>query len=348
MTKLIKYDAAIRALAAASTVDEAKTIRNKAIAVQAYARQAGDSALIAPATTIRVEAEARAGEILKEMAKAGTRDNGKGNRNKVLKSQAVTPKLSDLKITKMQSSRWQKLAGMKAESIEAWERRLERIIRVAVASCLGEKSAYSELRAEANVERVKQRGEREKKLATKLRDLPNKKYGVILADPEWQFETYSPKGKTMTSAENHYPTSSLDAIKARDVPSIAAKDCVLFLWATVPMLPQALEVMHAWGFPKYVSQVVWIKNKAGTGYWFRNKHEILLVATRGDVPAPAMGTQWESVVEADVARHSEKPDVFYELIESYFPNLPKIELNQRKRRDGWDGWGLEADDEVAA
>ena len=108
------------------------------------------------------------------------------------------------------------------------------------------------------------------------------------------------------------------------------------------MLPQALEVMAAWGF-EYVSQCVWIKSKTGTGYWFRNKHEILLVGTRGNVPAPAPGTQWPSAIEAPVGRHSEKPAKFLELIEAYFPTLPKMELNRRgPPREGWSSWGLEA------
>jgi hypothetical protein len=65
---------------------------------------------------------------------------------------------------------------------------------------------------------------------------------------------------------------------------------------------------------------------------------------RGHVPAPAMGTQWSSLVEASVGRHSEKPAAFYEKIEAYFPTLPKIELHARGvvPRAGWDVWGLEA------
>ena len=136
----------------------------------------------------------------------------------------------------------------------------------------------------------------------------------------------------------------LEAIEALDVGSIVAPDCVLFLWATVPMLPQALEVMRAWGFA-YKSSFVWVKDRAGTGYWSRNRHEILLIGARGDVPAPAMGTQWSSVIAAPVGRHSEKPTAVYELIESYSPNLPKIELHARGRlRLGWDVWGYEASD----
>jgi N6-adenosine-specific RNA methylase IME4 len=107
------------------------------------------------------------------------------------------------------------------------------------------------------------------------------------------------------------------------------------------MTPQAIEVMAAWGFG-YVSGAVWVKDHAGTGYWFRNRHELLLVGTRGHIPAPAPGTQWDSVIEAAVAAHSEKPTAVYELVEAYFPNLPKIEINARKARPGWDNWGLEA------
>jgi MT-A70 len=62
---------------------------------------------------------------------------------------------------------------------------------------------------------------------------------------------------------------------------------------------------------------------------------------RGDIPAPAPGSQWPSVIEAQGGAHSEKPDVFYDLIEAYFPNLPKLELFARRRREGWDAWGNE-------
>ena len=125
--------------------------------------------------------------------------------------------------------------------------------------------------------------------------------------------------------------------------SIAAADCVLFLWATAPMLPQAIEVLEAWSFT-YKTCAVWGKDRIGTGYWFRNKHEILLVGTRGHIPAPAMGTQWSSLILAPVGRHSEKPEAFSEMIESYFPTLPKVELHARGvvSRPGWDVWGLEA------
>lgn len=189
--------------------------------------------------------------------------------------------------------------------------------------------------------KAERRAEREAELASKQTALPTKRYGVIVADPEWRFEPYSRETGMDRAADNHYPTTATEIIAERDVPSIAADDCVLFLWATVPMLEHALEVMRAWGF-SYRSHVIWDKVHIGTGYWFRNRHEILLVGMKGDVPAPAMGEQFASVMTIVRKEHSAKPEQFLELIEQYFPTLPKIELNRRgSPRPGWDAWGNE-------
>jgi N6-adenosine-specific RNA methylase IME4 len=196
--------------------------------------------------------------------------------------------------------------------------------------------------------------------------LPKRRYGVIVADPEWRFEPWSRRTGMDRAADNHYPTSSTEVIAARDVPSIAGDDCVLFLWAIVPMLAEAFCVLDAWGFARferdpqtgflrldkrngrYVSSGSWIKYKPGAsvgmGHWFRVDHEILLVATRGNVPAPVEGAQARSVFDIPASRvHSEKPELVFKIIEHYFPTLPKIELNRRgPPRTGWDAWGNEA------
>lgn len=185
---------------------------------------------------------------------------------------------------------------------------------------------------------------RERELGDRQLALPDKKYGVILADPEWEHVAWSDAGLAK-AAINHYPVSSIEKIMGRPVADIAATDCVLFMWTTVPHLAQAFDVIRAWGF-EYKTSAIWNKTypgqQQGMGYWFRINHEILLVATRGNVPAPAPGTQFGSVFSSTPGEHSVKPDWQYELIESYFPTLPKIELNARRARDGWDSWGLEA------
>ena len=138
-------------------------------------------------------------------------------------------------------------------------------------------------------------------------------YGVIYADPPWRFEPYSRATGMDRAADNHYPTMELGDIRAINVP--AAKDAVLFLWATQPMLESALAVMRAWGFC-YRSHFVWAKPHAGTGYWTRSQHELLLIGTRGNVPAPAPGQQCGSVVAAPLGKHSVKPAAFAEIIEA--------------------------------
>lgn len=208
------------------------------------------------------------------------------------------------------------------------------------------RAIVKEARQETQAEKKAKRQAREEELGRKQQALPAAKFGVILADPEWQFETYSDLGMDR-APDNHYPTSPLEAIKARDIGSLAADDAVLFLWATVPMLPQALEVMAAWGFA-YKSHAIWLKDVAGTGYWFRNQHEILLVGTRGNIPAPAMGDQFRSALAWPVGEHSAKPPFAHEIAEAYFPSLPKIELNARTARGGWARWGFEAPGEVAS
>jgi N6-adenosine-specific RNA methylase IME4 len=106
------------------------------------------------------------------------------------------------------------------------------------------------------------------------------------------------------------------------------------------MLPAALQVIAAWGFA-YRSGFSWHKDKIGTGYWNRNQHELLLIATRGRIPAPPPEARVSSVISAPRGRHSQKPQAVYEMIERTYPDLPKIELFARARRDGWRSWGNE-------
>lgn len=189
------------------------------------------------------------------------------------------------------------------------------------------------------------RENKEAALATAQLALPEARFGVVVADPAWEFEVWNKDTGGDRGAANHYAVSDLERIAELPVQNIAADDCVLFLWATSPMLPQALEVMRRWGF-WYKSQIVWCKRTQGTGYWFRSMHEHLLVGTRGKPPAPAPGTQWPSAIgdqpDDPLLAHSEKPEWSYQMIEQYFPNLPKIELNARKTRAGWTAWGAEA------
>lgn len=201
--------------------------------------------------------------------------------------------------------------------------------------------AAAEIRKLKSAAKAARRAEREEMLTEKIVSLPDQRFGLILADPPWRFEVRSVNGMDR-AADNHYPTQTTEDIMLLDIPGISAPDCILYLWATVPMLPDALRVMKAWEF-KYKSHCVWMKNKLGTGYWFRNQHELLLVGTKGKVPAPLMGTQWSSVVQDNVTAHSKKPEQFYRMMEQYFPTVPKLEMYARSAREGWSVCGLEVE-----
>lgn len=326
--KLVKYDAACRAIAEAKRVDEVKQIRDVSIAMRAYARQADNRDLEADAIEIRMRATRRMDQMRQEQkATVGLNRGARGVGTKVRVDDK--PTLAEVGIDKNLAHEGRKLGALSEHDFE----RAVITARDAVGRVVKEA-----LKADDKKER---RAEREAELGVKINALPTKRYGVICADPPWKFEVYSEDTGQGRAPENHYSTMMVDAIAEIAVPSIAAEDCVLFLWATAPTLPEAFNLLTAWGFT-YRTHCVWAKDKIGLGFWFRNQHEILIVAVKGEVPAPAQGTQWSSLVEAPRDKHSKKPDVFYDLIECYFPNLPKIELFARAQRSGWDVWGNEA------
>ena len=345
---LARYDVARAALAEARRVDEVMLVRDHAERLKLYARQAQDCDLLADANEIHMRANRKLGALLIEAKEAGQLAEGRPkaqDKNGAQGEPFSRITLKDAGISKKLSAKTQKMATLSELAFEAMVTGMRQ--RIAADGAV----VINPMRDVKNADKKQKRAERERELANKQRALPDKKYGVILADPEWKFEVWNDDTGMDRAADNHYPTSDIDTIKARAVASIAADDCVLFLWVTVPHLYVAMQVIDAWGFD-YKSHMTWVKERKGaqrgTGYWFTNEHELLLVATKGKVPCPAPGTQFKSVIASPVEAHSQKPDWQYELVESYFPNLPKIELNARRLREGWDAWGYDAPEVEAA
>lgn len=172
-----------------------------------------------------------------------------------------------------------------------------------------------------------------------------KQYQIILADPPWRFATYSAKGQGR-SPERHYPTMDLPSICALPVSELAAPDCALFLWATFPMLREALAVIEAWGFVYKTAAFCWVKQTSrstalhwGMGYWTRSNAELCLLAVRGRPKRRSAGVH--QVILSPVEQHSKKPDVVRERIMSLMGDLPRVELFARQTAPGWDTWGNE-------
>ena len=168
--------------------------------------------------------------------------------------------------------------------------------------------------------------------------LPKGQFDVIYADPPWQYDL-----ALRGSPDEHYSVMETKDIMLLlnpfdDVP--AAKNSVLFLWATNPKLEDALKVMGSWGFT-YKTNLVWVKNKFGTGYYFRGQHELLLLGVKGSPPVPMEQDRPSSILNADRQEHSEKPQEIYSTIERMYPHGKYLELFARQKRDRWVSWGLQ-------
>ena len=349
MTQLAVYEHAKEALAAAVKFDEVTQIHSAMRKAEAYARIAKDRKLQADAAEIVARAERKLGIMLRAAKDEGLLSKGGRPTNSNLTEPETgtgdepvfdnTPfTLAEAGIDKKLSSRAQKAAALDDAGFEV-------VVSQARDKILSSDAVVINTAKDVSTAGKKAaRAQREAELGRKQIALPVAKFGVIYADPEWKFKPYSDETGMDRAADNHYPTSDLETIKNRDVGSLAADDSICWLWVTVPMLLEGIEVLKAWGFT-YKSHLVWNKDRIGTGYWFRNRHELLLIGTRGKIPAPAMGDQFPSVIDAPVGEHSAKPEKFYEIIEAYFPTLPKIELNARQAREGWVRWGYEAPEE---
>lgn len=177
-----------------------------------------------------------------------------------------------------------------------------------------------------------------------------KKYNIIYADPPWSYQAWSSKGKRR-SAESHYPTMNIEDIKALPVSQLAAKDCILFLWITFPMLQEAWCVMEAWGFTYKTVAFVWVKQCRksenlflGMGYWTRSNAEICLLATKGSPKRVSKNVK--QIIFSHLEEHSKKPDIARDRIVALAGDLPRIELFARQKSPGWDVWGNKVDSTI--
>jgi len=187
-----------------------------------------------------------------------------------------------------------------------------------------------------------------------------KKYSIIYADPAW---SYNDKSMNRGGAERHYETMSIDDIKSLPINDISDDNCILFMWATFPMMQEALDVIKAWGFEYKTIGFNWVKtNKLtnvnqtsflpsesfdvfwGMGNWTRSNSEVCLLAVKGK--PIKINSDVHSVIYAPISKHSKKPKEIRERIIRLVGDLPRVELFARQKTEGWDVWGNELENTI--
>jgi len=139
---------------------------------------------------------------------------------------------------------------------------------------------------------------------------------------------------------------NIEDIKELPIKNIAANDCVLFMWVTMPKLNECFDVIKSWGFEYKTCAFTWIKENKnsnslfwGMGRWTRANAELCLIATKGKPKRKSAAVH--SVVMSKIREHSRKPDEVRDRIVELCGDLPRIELFARQEVEGWDCWGDE-------
>lgn len=183
------------------------------------------------------------------------------------------------------------------------------------------------------------------------RALAGRRFRTVMADPPWRFTNRTGKMAPEHKRLSRYATLTTDDICRLPVADVLEDTAHLYLWTPNALLPEALQVMSAWGF-SYKSNIVWHKVRKdggsdgrGVGFYFRNVTELLLFGVRGKgARTLAPGRRQVNYMSSRKREHSRKPDEQYELIEACSPG-PWLELFARGTRPGWAYWGNQATDE---
>ena len=191
--------------------------------------------------------------------------------------------------------------------------------------------------------------------------MKNKKYQIIYADPPWSYNDKQKKlGTNGFGAGIRYKLMDNKEIMKLPINDLADKNCILFLWATSPLLLEALNTINEWGFKYKTIAFCWNKlYKNGgfvtnTGRWTMSNIELCLLATKGHPKRFCKNIRQQ--VSALRTEHSKKPDIVRNRIVELMGDLPRIELFARsnklenlfgeKELDGWDTWGNEVENDI--
>lgn len=175
----------------------------------------------------------------------------------------------------------------------------------------------------------------------------HKQYNLIYADPPWKQKRGGRKSVRPNSSgcELDYPVISLDEIKQhlQTATNNTAENSILFLWTIDKYLFEAQNIAEQLGY-KLHARMIWNKvTGIPAAFTVRFGHEYLLYMYKGKLLPVATEERGKihTVFTERVKRHSQKPEIAYQIIERLYPNAVRLEMYARNERNGWDSWGNE-------
>jgi len=334
---VVLFDAARRALAEATTLDEVIEHRDKAETFKDWTKRRGASLDVQnDAAEFKIDCERKAGGII--MTGEVLAGRGRPKQNSDLKT------VEDLGITRSDSSRWQLIYKVDEETYKTWVRETRAAGKEITTAGLIKLAKQIQTQKErerlaAETAQAKEEMEEDDAVIYDL-DKAERLFGscrTIYADPPWKYDDETVKG----AAALEYPTMPLGDICAmgETIKKLVHKDgAFLWLWITWPKIREgaAQHVLDAWGF-EWKGEVVWNKMRMGLGRWLRGQTEICILGVRGR--PKKLADNVPGYLEATRLKHSKKPDSMYKTIESFGAGEYLELFHRGKRRDGWNVFG---------
>jgi N6-adenosine-specific RNA methylase IME4 len=186
-----------------------------------------------------------------------------------------------------------------------------------------------------------------------IKDLQGQKFRCICADPPWtpSLHAKNPRRATLDKAgpQKHYPTMTVPQICDLSPPS--EDQCHLWLWVLTQHIDWGYVVARAWGFNEIATMLTWCKPGLGVGR-FQCNTEHVLVCRKGRKAGNPFGfggrnasTTKGTWFQWPRGRHSEKPQGFFDVVETVSPG-PYLEMFARRPRENWTVWGNEVEANV--
>jgi N6-adenosine-specific RNA methylase IME4 len=320
--ELVLLDQAHQALCQARSIDEVKDLRDKAEAVKAYARKARlGKQILVEASAIKVRAERRLGEILRQTPLANSAPgNQYTGRVEVFSGNDAPLRLADVGLTKSDSSRLQKIASLPRQEFERYL--AERVDAFQEPTTAGLLQLVKQHRM---AQRVRSHATPAGGIVRSLQPLIDRgeKFTTVYADPPWDYENQA----SPAANGNQASPLTIDEICGEPVARLTTQNAHLHLWTTNAFLPDAFDVIEAWGFA-YKSCFVWVKPQIGLGNYWRVSHEFLLLGVKGKLTFQERNQR--SWAELHRTQHSRKPDEIRQIIEQVSP-APYLEMYGRCR-----------------